>query len=350
MIRNPDFDSFVCCAICSKIISPPPSPATFYRIREYKPFKTRYYTHQDILEIGASIQQELHSKREAEIQEHMEKMKAELWSQAKMHTEDAVEKALKEAAANHNAFVQDLKQKHGKELREAVRKAKAEVQQAVVDEQKREVEAVEQRMAHRLQRALLERARGKAQAMAEARSQERGAALNETAREQRKHSDQLKEADVLAEELYHKNIEQLKKEKSQAMNVALGIIQRKNRCETEKQLKEAESLHHHELEKVMITLEAAENQVKTLIQKLEKMTAWKDSLETEIQATRHAFQKYIDATFPNLSPGQAYFILPLRKAFQQTDTPKEAEESDKECKRASTRSVIFTAKVNQNCE
>ncbi|XP_068792542.1 uncharacterized protein C6orf163 homolog isoform X2 [Struthio camelus] len=314
MIRNPDFDSFVCCAICSKIISPPPSPATFYRIREYKPFKTRYYTHQDILEIGASIQQELHSKREAEIQEHMEKMKAELWSQ------------------------------------EAVRKAKAEVQQAVVDEQKREVEAVEQRMAHRLQRALLERARGKAQAMAEARSQERGAALNETAREQRKHSDQLKEADVLAEELYHKNIEQLKKEKSQAMNVALGIIQRKNRCETEKQLKEAESLHHHELEKVMITLEAAENQVKTLIQKLEKMTAWKDSLETEIQATRHAFQKYIDATFPNLSPGQAYFILPLRKAFQQTDTPKEAEESDKECKRASTRSVIFTAKVNQNCE
>ncbi|XP_025949161.1 uncharacterized protein C6orf163 homolog [Dromaius novaehollandiae] len=345
MIRNPDFDSFVCCALCSKIISPPPSPATFDLIREYKPFKTRYYTHQDILEIGASIQQELHNKKEAEIQERIEKMKAELWSQAEMRTEDAVEKALKEAAANHNAFVQDLKQKHGKELREAVRKAKAEMQQSLADEQKREVEAVEQRMAHRLQRAFLECAQEKVQAIAEARRQEREVALNETARQQRRHSDQLKEAGVLAEELYHKNIQQLKKEKSQEMNIVLGITQRKNQCETEKQLKEAETLHHHELEKVMITLEAAEDQVKTLIQKLEKMTARKDSLETEIQATRQALQKYIDATFPNLSPGQADFILPLRKAFQQKDTSKETEENDKEYKRAGTRSAIFPAKV-----
>lgn len=34
-----------------------------------------------------------------------------------MHKEDAVDKALKEAAANHNTFVQDLKQKLGKEIR-----------------------------------------------------------------------------------------------------------------------------------------------------------------------------------------------------------------------------------------
>lgn len=34
-----------------------------------------------------------------------------------MHKEDAVDKALKDAAANHSAFVQDLKQKLEKELR-----------------------------------------------------------------------------------------------------------------------------------------------------------------------------------------------------------------------------------------
>uniref|UniRef100_A0A8C6ZQC1 Uncharacterized protein n=1 Tax=Nothoprocta perdicaria TaxID=30464 RepID=A0A8C6ZQC1_NOTPE len=185
----------------------------------------------------------------------------------------------------------------------------------MAEEQKREVEAVEQRMLHRLQRALRECAHEKMQAIAEARRQEREAAWNETARQQR--------SGILAEEVYLKNIEQLKKEKNKEMNIALDIIQRKNQCETEKQLREAESLHHHELEKVMITLDAAEDQVKTLIQKLEKMTAWKDSLETEIQATRQAFQKYIDATFPNLSPGQADFILPLRTAFQEKDTPKE---------------------------
>ncbi|XP_010220955.1 PREDICTED: uncharacterized protein C6orf163 homolog [Tinamus guttatus] len=344
MIRNPDFSCFVCCALCSKILSTPPSPATFDRIREYKPFKTRYYTHQDILEIGAGIHF-LHNRKEAEIQEIMEKMKAELWTQAEMHTEDMVEKALKEAAANHNAFVQDLKQKHGQELREAVRKAKAEMQEAMADEQKREVEAAEQRMLHRLQRALLECAHDKMQAVAEARRQEREAAWSETAQQQRKHSDKLKEAGILAEEVYLKNIEQLKTEKNKEMNIALDIIQRKNQCETEKQLREAESLHHHELEKVMMTLDAAEDQVKTLIQKLDRMTAWKDSLETEIQATRQAFQKYIDATFPNLSPGQADFILPLRTTLQEKDTPKEAEENDKEYKRAGTRSAAFTAKV-----
>lgn len=53
MIRNPDFDTFVCCAVCSKLIPPPPTPETFDRIREYKPYKTRYYTHKDIL--GKSI-------------------------------------------------------------------------------------------------------------------------------------------------------------------------------------------------------------------------------------------------------------------------------------------------------
>ncbi|XP_009586360.1 PREDICTED: uncharacterized protein C6orf163 homolog [Fulmarus glacialis] len=348
MIRSPDLDSFVCCAVCSKIIPPPPSSATFDQVREYKPFRTRYYTHRDILEIGAHIQQEQHEKKEVEIQERIEKMKAELLSQAEMDKEDAVDKALKEAAANHSVFVQDLKQKLGKELREEVKKAKAEMQQYMEDEWKREAEAAEQRMAHRLQCALTECAREKMQAVAKARKEEREAALKEAARQHREHLQQLKEESMLAEELYHKSIEQLKKEKCHEINIALDITKKENQIETEKQLKEVETLHLDELEKVMVTLKAAEEQVKTLTQKLEKMTDWKDSLETEIQATRQSFQKYIDATFPNLSPGQADFILPFRKAFEQKDTPEEAEDSDKEYKRTSIRSVTFTAIGKQN--
>ncbi|KGL95336.1 Uncharacterized protein C6orf163, partial [Charadrius vociferus] len=333
MIRSPDLDSFVCCAVCSKIIPPPPSNATFNRIREYKPFRTRYYTHRDILEIGADIQQEQHKKKEAEIQERIEKMKGELWSQAEMHKEEAVDKALKEAAANHSAFVQDLKQKLGKELREEVRKAKAEMQQYMEDEQKREAEAAEQRMAHRLQCALMECAREKMQAVAEARKQEREAALKEAGRQHRKHLEQLKEESMLAEELYHKSIEQLNNEKCNEINIALSIARKENQIETEKQLMEAKTLHLDELHKVRVALKAAEERVKTLTRKLEHMTDWKDSLETEIQATRQAFQKYIDATFPNLSPGQADFILPFRKTFEQKGAPEEAEA--KEYKRTS---------------
>ncbi|KFZ55294.1 Uncharacterized protein C6orf163, partial [Antrostomus carolinensis] len=330
MIRSPDLDSFVCCAICSKIIAPPPSSATFHRIREYRPFRTRYYTHRDILEIGADIQKKQQEDKEAEIQERIEKMKAELWSQAEMHKEDAVEKALKEAAAKHSAFVQDLKQELEKKLREEVRKAKAEMQRYMEDERKREAEAAEQRMAHRLQCALMECAREKMQAVAEARKQEREAALKEAERQYRKHLEQLKEESMLAEELYRKSIEQLNKEKHHEINIALSLRQKEDQIDTEKHLKAAETLYLDEMEKVMITLKAAEEQVKILTQKLEKMTHWKDSLETEIQETRQAFQKYIDATFPNLSPGQADFILPFRKAFEQKDAPEKAEDSDKE--------------------
>ncbi|KFR14268.1 Uncharacterized protein C6orf163, partial [Opisthocomus hoazin] len=329
MIRSPDLDSFVYCAVCSKIIPPPPSNATFDQIREYKPFRTRYYTHRDILEIGADIQQEQHKKKEAETQEHIEKMKAELWSQAEMLREDAVDKALKEADANHRAFVEDLKQKLQTELKEEVRKAKAEMQRYMEDERKREAEAAEQHMAHRLQHVLMECAQEKTQAVSEARKQEREAALEEAARQHSKHLEQLKEESILAEELYRKNIEQLNKEKCHEINIAMTIAQEENQTQIEKQLREAETLYHDELEKVMVMLKAAEEQVKTLTQKLEKMTDWKDHLETEIQATRKAFQKYIDATFPDLSPGQADFILPFRKAFEQ-DTPEEAEDGDKE--------------------
>ncbi|XP_063187186.1 uncharacterized protein C6orf163 homolog [Chroicocephalus ridibundus] len=350
MIRSSDLDSFVCCAVCSKIIPPPPSSATFNRIREYKPFRTRYYTHRDILEIGADIQKEQHKNKEAEIQDRIETMKAELWSQAEMLKEEAVDKALKEAAANHSAFVQDLKQKLGKELREEVRKAKAEMQQYMEDEQKKEAEAAEQRMAHRLQCALMECAREKMQAVAEARKQEREAALKEAAVQHRKHLEQLKEESMLAEEQYHKRIEQLNKEKCNEIKIALSIARKENQIETDKQLREAGTLHLNELEKVMVALKAAEEHIKTLTQKLKQMTDWKDNLETEIQETRQAFQKYIDVTFPNLSPGQADFILPFRKTFEQKDSPEEAKDNDKEYKRTGITSERFTAMGKQNCK
>ncbi|XP_031466826.1 uncharacterized protein C6orf163 homolog [Phasianus colchicus] len=348
MIRSTDLDSFVCCAVCSKIIPPPPSNATFDRIREYKPFRTRYYTHRDILEIGASIQQEERERKEAEIQERIEKMKAELWSQAEQYKEDAVDKALTEATANHSAFVQDLKLKLEKEIKEVVRKAKAEMKEYMEEEQRRETEATEQRMAHKLRCALLECAKEKMQAVAEARKQERELALSEAAMQHRKHIEQLKEESMLAEEVYRRTIEQLSTGRCNEVNVALSIKQKENQNEMEKQMKELKTIHLDELEKVMITLRTAEDQVKALEQKLERMTAWKDSLETEIQATRQAFQKYIDATFPNLSPGQADFILPLRTTLEPKDIPKEAEGGDNECKRPNTESMRVTAMSKQH--
>ncbi|XP_061225748.1 uncharacterized protein C6orf163 homolog isoform X2 [Neopsephotus bourkii] len=313
MIRNPDLHSFVCCAACSKIVPPPPSNATFDRIREYKPFITRYYTHRDILEIGAHIEQEKYEKKEAE---------------AETLKEDAVEKALNEAAAKHSAFVHDLQKNFEKKLREEVMKAEAEMQLYMEEQQKREAEAAEQHMAHRLQRILMECAQDKTRAVAKARKQEREAAFQAALTLHRMCSEQLKEEIRLAEEQYHKSIEQLKKEKDREIHIVRSIIQKESETETEKQPEKAETLQVGELEKVTVMLKAAEEQIKTLTQELEKVTEWKDILENEIQATRQTFQRYIDATFPSLSPGQADFILPFREAFQQKDTPEASEDSD----------------------
>nr|XP_025045556.1 uncharacterized protein C6orf163 homolog [Pelodiscus sinensis] len=313
MIRNPDLSSFVCCAVCSKIIPPPPTSATFERIREYKPFKTRYYTHRDILELGADIQQEQCEKRELEVKERIEKIKAELLSKAEMEKEDAVQQALDQAIEDHNCFLEDLKKKHGKEIKEAVIKTKKEMQRYLENELKRESEAAEQRMAHKLQRILMECALEKMQAVAAARKQERQAASQEMAKQQKKYTEQLLEAGHLANEMYQKNLDQLKDEKCYEMSVALDITQKENQAENEKQLKESEITHQAKYGEVMTCLIEKESQVQSLTQQLESMTAWKDNLEGEIEETRQSFQNYIDITFPTLAPGQADFILPFRK-------------------------------------
>ncbi|KAM9156378.1 uncharacterized protein C6orf163 homolog [Pangshura tecta] len=327
MIRNPDLSSFVCCAVCSKIIPPPPTTATFERIREYKPYKTRYYTHRDILELGADLQQEQCEKKELEVKEQIEKIKAELWFQAKVEKEDAVEQALDQATAEHNSVLEDLKKKH--EKKEAVIKIKREMQQYLENELKRESEAAEQRMAHKLQRILMECALEKMHAVADARKQERQTASQAMAKQQKKYTEQLQEAGILANEIHQKNLDQLKKEKLYEMSVALDITQKENQEEAEKQLKEAEKTHQAIYGEVMTSLRETEAQVQILTQQLERMTAWKDNLEAEIEETRQSFQNYIDITFPKLTPGQADFILPFRKRLEHRDTKKEATDNDK---------------------
>ncbi|XP_074847011.1 uncharacterized protein C6orf163 homolog isoform X2 [Carettochelys insculpta] len=329
MIRNQNLSSFVCCAVCSKIVPPPPTSATFERIRDYKPFKTRYYTHRDILELGEDLQQEQREKQELEVKERMEKIKAELWSQAKVEKEDEVEKALDQAMAEHVRFSEDLKKKHEKELQEALIQTKKEMQLYLEDELKRESEAAEQRMAHKLQRILMECALEKMQAVANARKQERQTASQALAKQQKTYTEQLLEAGLLANEKHQKNLEQLKKEKHYEMSVALDITQKEHQQEAEKQLREAEITHQAKHGEVMTSLRETESQVRALTQQLESMTAWKDTLEAEIEETRQAFQNYIDITFPKLTHGQADFILPFRKKREHQDTRKEAADSDK---------------------
>ncbi|XP_028578763.2 uncharacterized protein C6orf163 homolog [Podarcis muralis] len=324
MIRNPDFDTFVCCAVCSKLIPPPPRPETFERIREYKPYKTRYYTHRDILELGADIKQAEADRREAEVQQRIEKVQTRLLLQAATEREDAVEDALNRAAALHQQDIEALKEKDEKALQEAVKNTRIEMLHHLELELKRESEAAEQRMTHKLQRLMLELAMEKSKAVAEARQEERNKISGMLDKQNKKFLEQFRKAGEIANEIYQKNLQQLSVEKKYEMEMAFKISQKEFQEETDKLIKDAENLREAQLEEVSHEVSRKNGEILTLSQQLESMTDWKDSLEAEILETREAFQKYINLTFPQLAPGQADFILPFRKVSQFVDSGVES--------------------------
>ncbi|XP_077161003.1 uncharacterized protein C6orf163 homolog [Paroedura picta] len=319
MIRNPDFDTFVCCAVCSKLIPPPPTVETYERIREYKPFKTRYYTHKDILDVGADIKQQEAERSEQEVQRRIEKVQNKLWSQAEREKEEAVEDALIHAAALHKQDIEELQKKHQQEQQVAVMNTRTEMLKHLEVELKRESEAAEQRMTHKLQRLTLEISLEKMKAVAEAKNQERSRTAEALAKQQTHNMEQLRRAGKIANEIYQKNLQQLSWERKQEMEIAFAISQREYQEETDKLLKAADSIREAQLELVVTQVNEKETEISSLSQKLDYMTQWKDSLEAEILETREAFQKYIDITFPQLAPGQANFILPFRISTPFTD-------------------------------
>uniref|UniRef100_A0A670YUF1 Chromosome 6 open reading frame 163 n=1 Tax=Pseudonaja textilis TaxID=8673 RepID=A0A670YUF1_PSETE len=319
MIRNPDFDTFVCCAVCSKLIPPPPTPETFDRIREYKPYKTRYYTHKDIL--GKSIS----SVTDDDFM-YLTCSKESAYKNMN-NSKDAVEEALNRAEVLHKQDIEELKKKHQQTLENTVKKTRAEMLQHLEMELKRESEAAEQRNTHKLQRLMLQLAMEKMTAVAEGRQDERCKAAIHLAKQEKKFLEQIHQAGVIANEIYQKNLQRLAWEKKHELEMAFMVSQKEFEEETRKLLENADNIREAQLEEVNTEVNKKESEILSLNQQLECMTAWKDSLEAEILEIREAFQKYINLTFPQLAPGQADFILPFRKISAFRDSGVELNKS-----------------------
>ncbi|XP_014703932.1 uncharacterized protein C6orf163 homolog [Equus asinus] len=313
MIRNSNYTSFVCCAVCNKIIPPAPFGETFKRIHEYKPFKTRFYTHKDILDIGADILKKEKEFQEALLEELIAKAEADIWAQANERQKQAVEKALEEANDRHKIKIQNLEEEHQKSLQEMAAKTKIEMHQHMEDELTREHLAAEQRMVHRIQRIMMECHREKIAAVEKARAEERQKTREAVQDQRRKTVEELVNTGVTALNDQSKNMSYLIREKEHELNVYCSMAQRQKQEEVQEVLQEAEKIHQASLGTVMDKLVNTQGELLSIAKQLGIMTNWKDFLEEELQETRVAFQKYINYTFPKLSPGQADFILPERK-------------------------------------
>ncbi|XP_024589499.1 uncharacterized protein C6orf163 homolog isoform X1 [Neophocaena asiaeorientalis asiaeorientalis] len=325
MIRNPNYTNFVCCAVCNKIIPPAPYGEIFKRIHEYKPFKTRFYTHKDILDIGTDILNKGEQFQEAVLKERIAKAEADIWAKADERQREAVKKALEEANDMHKMKIQTLKEEHQKDLQEMVSKTKIELHQNMEAELQRERLAAEQRMVHRIQRIMMECHQEKVQAVEEARAQERHIAQEEIQAQRRKAMEELRRAGVTVTKDQKNSVSQLIKEKEHEMNVYYCMAQKQKQEEIQKVLQEAEKTHQAMLGNVMDKLLSTQGKLLSMAKQLEIMTNWKDFLEEELQETRVAFQKYINYTFPKLSPGHADFILPERKKIPSSLITQESQ-------------------------
>ncbi|KAG8524484.1 hypothetical protein J0S82_012283, partial [Galemys pyrenaicus] len=296
-----------------KVIPPPPFGETFKRIHEYKPFRTRFYTHKDILDIGADILSREQHFQEALVKELVAKAEAEILAKAEERQKLAVEKALEEANDRHKIYIKILEEEHQKNLEEMAAKTKIEAHQDMEDEMKREHMAAEQRMVHRIQRIMMECHREKVLAVEEARAEERLIAQQAIESQKRKATEELLATGMTAIKDQKKNVNQMIKDKEHEINIYYCLAQKKKQEEAQEVLQEAEKSHQASLENVMGKLVNTQGELLSIAKQLGIMTNWKDFLEEELQETRAAFQKYINFTFPKLSPGHADFIMPERK-------------------------------------
>ncbi|XP_008066061.1 uncharacterized protein C6orf163 homolog [Carlito syrichta] len=325
MIRNPNYTNFVCCAFCNKIVPPAPVGKTFKQIHEYKPFKTRFYTHKDILDIGASILNEKEQFQEAVLRESIAKTEAEVWAQASESQRKAVEKALEEANVRHKIEIQILKEEHQQDLEEIKAKTKTDLYQNMNDEMKREHLAAEQRMVHRIQRIMMECHREKVAAVEEARAEERRIAREEIEAQKSKVMEELISTDLMVTKHQKSSVGHVKRAREHKLSISYSVAERQRQEEVQEGLQEAEKTHQATLDNVMEKLANTKGELLSIAKQLGIMTNWKDFLEEELQETRAAFQKYIDYTFPKLSPGHADFILPERKKTPSNLVIKENE-------------------------
>ncbi|KAF7478515.1 Hypothetical predicted protein [Marmota monax] len=192
-------------------------------------------------------------------------------------------------------------------------KTKTEMFRNMSDEMKRENMAAEQRMVHRIQRIMMECHREKMEAVEKAREEERQIAQDLLEAQRSKAMEELVSTGASIIKDQRMNFNQIIREKEHEMNIYYGIAQKQKQEEAQEVLQEAEKTHQATLGNVMDKLVNTQGELLSTVNQLGIMTNWKDFLEEELQETRAAFQKYIDYTFPQLSPGQADFIMPERR-------------------------------------
>ncbi|KAL6092385.1 hypothetical protein STEG23_016466, partial [Scotinomys teguina] len=292
--------------------------------RKYHPEVTQ--TQEDKHDIGANILNQEEQLQEASLKETIAKAEAKVWKQANELQQQAVDKALEDANYRHRFEMQILEEQHQRDLKAVEERTKIQMFQNMDEELKRENSAAEQRMVHRIQRIMMECHREKMEAVKKAREEEREIAQKALQKERSKAMEELVSAGVTPKD-QKTSVGHPTKAKEREMHPYYEA-QRQKQEDVQTVLQEAEKNHQATLDNVMDKLVNTQGELVSVAEQLGIMTNWKDFLEEELQETRAAFQKYINYTFPKLSPGHADFILPERKKTPSNLAQDNAKNTD----------------------
>uniref|UniRef100_UPI00398F237D uncharacterized protein C6orf163 homolog n=1 Tax=Pristiophorus japonicus TaxID=55135 RepID=UPI00398F237D len=270
-------------------------------------------THKCIIELGSQIHRRYMEECNHEWKQNVEEAKEAIVFWTKKEKEEAVKKVLLEAEQEKKKEIEALKMIHKDEIKKAIEKTEIKMRWEIEKQVSKEHEKGKQRLAHEIEQLLFKCGHEKAMAVAAAQEEEKKIASNtlEQVIIKLKYDTEVQHQFILQESL------QLQKEEYEAkISTEVAKARSKEKEQANEPIVVLQSRHQSEIDQLKCLLCDKEVNLKEVYDRVETMTVLELELETELQNTRTAFQDYINLTYPNLAPGQAEFILPLRPMCQ----------------------------------
>ncbi|XP_029452871.1 uncharacterized protein C6orf163 homolog [Rhinatrema bivittatum] len=291
--------------------------SSFDPLRSYRPQKVRYYTHKDIIEIGTELHKKILEELGAENRRSLETAQAAVQAQAEKEKKKAVKEAIKSVKKEQKVVLEDIEKKRENIIQQAIQEAEEKMYEDLKIEVKKVQEAAELHLADEIKKVLKQCYEEKVEAVAHEKHRQRIIARRAQVLLKREFLQRQRKSHSVVEKRHRKSLQSFKKKAESERKVAVATAQKVEQEKAHVLIKEAEEVQQKELEVLKDAVEEMKVQQVQDVGLLETVESNKHELEEEIEEIREAFQKYIDVTFPMLSPGQADFLLPLRKKYMK---------------------------------
>nr|XP_033792248.1 uncharacterized protein C6orf163 homolog [Geotrypetes seraphini] len=285
-------------------------------------------------EIGSQLHKKILDELTEENRKIIQEAEAAVHAQAEREKRKAVKEAIKTVKKEQKVVIQDLEKERDNVIQEAIHQAEVKMGQDMETELKKAQEAAELHMDEEIQNVLKACYEEKMEAVAHEKHRQKIIAQRAQVLLKREFVQQQKRFQAFSAKKHQKSLQKVKEIAENDVKVAITKAQKAEQEKAQALIKEVKKVQKQELEAVKeIVLQMKKNQQDD-VELLESMENSKVELEEEIEEIRAAFQRYINVTLPMLSPGQADFLLPLRKKYM-----KEVEEGIVESPFISKRNI-----------